>query len=78
MRILINGNFEIREYFKSKFKSQSFAAKRKPVLPILFTYFLFCYFFKTEILKALTHYRPAMLFGNRKNILEDLFSSVLS
>jgi len=26
----------------------------------------------------LTHYRPAMPFGNRKFILEDLFSSVLS
>jgi len=25
----------------------------------------------------LTHYRPAMPFGNKKNILEDLFSSVL-
>jgi len=29
--------------------------------------------------KALTHYRPAMPLGTRKkNILEDLFSSVLS
>ena len=27
---------------------------------------------------SLTHYRPAMPFGNRKNIFEDLFSSVLS
>ena len=27
---------------------------------------------------GLTHYRPAMPFGNRKNILEDVFSSVLS
>jgi len=26
----------------------------------------------------ITHYRPAMPFGNRKNILEDLFSSALS
>jgi len=26
----------------------------------------------------LTHHRPAMPFGNKKNILEDLFSSVLS
>jgi len=26
---------------------------------------------------SLTHYRPAMPFGNRKNILKDLFSSVL-
>jgi len=26
----------------------------------------------------LTHYRPAMPFGNRKIVLEDLFSSVLS
>jgi len=25
-----------------------------------------------------THYRPAMPFGNRKNIQEDLFSSVVS
>jgi len=24
---------------------------------------------------SLTHYRPAMPFGNRKNILEDLFNS---
>jgi len=30
-------------------------------------------------LLKLTHYRPAMAFGNRKkNILEDLFSPVLS
>jgi len=28
--------------------------------------------------QPLTLYRPAMPFGNRKNILEDLFSSVLS
>ena len=29
--------------------------------------------------KLITHYRPAMLFGNRKkNVLKDLFSSVLS
>jgi len=28
--------------------------------------------------RVLTHYRPAMPFGNRKNILEDLFSTTLS
>jgi len=33
---------------------------------------------KTLIGRALTHNRSAMPFGNRKIILEDLFSSVLS
>jgi len=30
------------------------------------------------ISQSLTHYRPAMPFGKRKFILDDLFSSVLS
>jgi len=31
----------------------------------------------SDFISGLTHYRPAMPFGNRKISLEDLFSSVL-
>jgi len=42
---------------------------------LLFSSFFVSYFF---VMLALTHYRPAMPFGNRKNTSEDLLISVLS